>query len=181
MRPSESFVGQSVRSLQTMLRVLAEDDASLPSVIPDGFYGNQTRDAVAAFQHNRSIPVTGVTNQQTWDRIRMDYEPAFIRISPAQPLQLILNPGQVIRQGEAHPYLFLVQAMLNSLSDIYSSIGSVEMTGVLDLLTSQALRDFQYLAQLEQTGQLDKITWKHLALHYPLAVNLNMSQNRISR
>ena len=34
MRPNESFVSQPVRSLQTMLRVLAEDDRTLPTVIP---------------------------------------------------------------------------------------------------------------------------------------------------
>ena len=39
MRPAESFIEQPVRSLQTMLRVLAEDDQRLPTVVPDGIYG----------------------------------------------------------------------------------------------------------------------------------------------
>ena len=51
MRPGESFVSQPVRSLQTMLRVLAEDDEELLALIPDGIYGSQTRQAVSAFQH----------------------------------------------------------------------------------------------------------------------------------
>ena len=48
MRPNESFVGQPVRSLQTMLRVIAEQDGALPSVVPDGIYGNDTVAAVTA-------------------------------------------------------------------------------------------------------------------------------------
>ena len=36
MRPAESFVSQPVRSLQTMLRVLAEDDPRLPTVVLTG-------------------------------------------------------------------------------------------------------------------------------------------------
>lgn len=181
MRPVESFVGQPVRSLQTMLRVLGEDDDQQPKVIPDGFYGQQTRNAVSAFQQNRGIPATGVADQNTWERIVREYRPALIRVGPAEPLQLILNPGQVLERGESHPYLFLIQAMLLALSEIYGSIAAVEMTGILDLATSQALADFQYLSALPQTGTLDKITWKHLARQYPLAVNVRMSQNRTQR
>ena len=50
MRPKESFVGQPIRSLQTMLRVLAEDDRTLPTVVPDGIYGPETITAISAFQ-----------------------------------------------------------------------------------------------------------------------------------
>ena len=58
MRPAESFVRQPVRSLQTMLRVLAEDDDELLTLVPDGIYGPQTRQAVTAFQRKYGIPVT---------------------------------------------------------------------------------------------------------------------------
>ena len=36
------FLGRSVTSLQTMLRVIALQDESCPMVIPDGIYGEQT-------------------------------------------------------------------------------------------------------------------------------------------
>ena len=182
MKPRESFVNQPIRSLQTMLRVLSEDNNDmLPSIIPDGIYGAQTRQAVAAFQRKYGIPITGVTDQSTWDRIVAEHAPALIRLGPAEPLQLILNPNQIIRRGEAHPYLFLVQGMLLTLSDIYGSILPPGITGVLDEATAQSLDSFQYLSALPQTGELDKITWKHLALQYPLAVNILQSQNRIRR
>ena len=181
MRPNESFVGQPVRSLQTMLRVLAEDDRNLFSLIPDGIYGNQTRQAVTAFQRKYGIPATGVVNQETWDRITAEHSPALVRLGPAEPLRLILNPNQIIRRSEAHPYLFLVQGMLTTLAEIYSSILVPGMSGVLDMPTSESLASFQELSSLPQTGELDKITWKHLALQYPLAVNLQQSRNRTRR
>ena len=53
MRPNESFIAQPVRSLQTMLRVIAEQDGDLPSAVPDGIYGNDTVAAVTAFQRRR--------------------------------------------------------------------------------------------------------------------------------
>ena len=66
MRPNESFVGQPIRSLQTMLRVLAEDDRTLPTVVPDGIYGQETITAISAFQRRAGLPVTGIANQETW-------------------------------------------------------------------------------------------------------------------
>ena len=44
-------------------------------------------------------------------------------------------------------------------------------TGILDEATAQSLAAFQSLSDLPQTGELDKQTWKHLALHFPLAAN----------
>lgn len=181
MRPTESFVRQPVRSLQTMLRVLAEDDDELLSLVPDGIYGSQTRQAVTAFQRKYGIPVTGVTDQATWERIVAEHAPALVRLGPAEPLRLILNPNQVIRKGEAHPYLFLVQSMLMTLAEIYGSLLAPGMSGILDEATAQSLGSFQYLSALPQTGELDKITWKHLALQYPLAVNIQQTKNRTRR
>ena len=181
MRPGESFVGQPVRSLQTMLRVLAEDDNDLLPLVPDGIYGNQTQQAVAAFQRKYGIPVTGVVNQTTWERIVAEHTPALTRLTPAEPLRLILNPNQIIRRGESHPYLFLVQSMLATLAEIYGSLLAPGISGILDEATADALTSFQYLSALPQTGELDKLTWKHLALQYPLAVNLRQSKNRTKR
>ena len=42
MKPTESFLGQPIRSLQTMLRVLAENDDEYKVLIPDGIYGPDT-------------------------------------------------------------------------------------------------------------------------------------------
>lgn len=169
MRPPESFVGQPIRSLQTMLRVLSEDDPTHPSVIPDGIYGQETMQAVSHFQRRHGLPVTGVTDQTTWEAILGHYEEALIRVDEAYPVYIVLDPGQVIRKGERHPNLYLVQAILQVLSEAYESVSRPSMTGILDTVTSDSLSSFQTLSRIPMTGNLDKITWKQLALHYPLA------------
>ena len=171
MRPPQSFIGQPIRSLQTMLRVIAENDPRHVSVIPDGIYGPETMRAVSAFQRMHGLPVTGVTDQPTWEAIVAVYEPALIQQDEAEPLFLILNPGQVIRKGERHPHLYLVQGMLTVLSQVYESIGLPSLNGLLDEPTADSLASFQYLSGLPSTGNLDKITWKHLVRQYPLAAN----------
>lgn len=169
MRPPESFVGQPVRSLQTMLRVIAENDELQPSVIPDGIYGPQTATAVSTFQRRNGLPITGTVDQDTWERIVGVYEPALIQVGPVVPLEIILEPREVIRQGETNPNLYLIQAILIVLSQAYSSITAPAVTGILDIPTANALSEFQTLALLPVTGELDRQTWQHLALHYPAA------------
>ena len=175
MRPAESFIGQPIRSLQTMLRVIAEDDPNHIRIVPDGIYGPETMSAVSLFQRKHGLRVTGVTDQPTWEAIVAAYEPALVRIDEAYPVDIILNPGQVIRRGERHPHVHLIQGMLSVLSDAYNSITKPSFTGILDGATSSSLSDFQYLSGLPMTGELDKYTWKHLALQYPLAANLLIS------
>ena len=181
MRPAESFIAQPIRSLQTMLRVIGEDMGYNENVIPDGIYGSSTMEAVSRFQRDHGLPVTGVTDQITWEQIYTEFEPARIRVEAAEPLQLILNPGQVIGKGQSHPYLYLVQGMLIAISEEYGSIPTPQVSGVLDIATAEALSAFQYLSGLPETGNLDKITWKHLALQYPLAVNRGQTSRRIRR
>lgn len=168
MRPPESFIGQPVRSLQTMLRVIATHHQDIPYVIPDGIYGKQTANAVSAFQRKFGIPVTGITDQATWEMIVSVYEPALIQVSPAQPLQIVLEPNQIIRSGEDHHSIYLTQALLIAMSRSYASIPEPPLSGTLDYGTAESLSAFQRLNNLPATGELDKLTWKHLVLQFQL-------------
>lgn len=172
MRPAESFIGQPIRSLQTMLRVIHEDDPSHPAIIPDGIYGPETMAAISHFQRRHGLPVTGVTDQETWEAVTSHYNEALIRVDEAQPLYILLEPGEVIRRGEKHPHIYLVQGILQTLSDIYESVSLPDHNGILNDITSDSLASFQALMGLPMTGDLDKVTWKALALHYPQAASI---------
>ncbi len=172
MRPHESFIGQPIRALQTMLRIIAESDPDMESLIPDGIYGPDTVRVVSAFQRSHGLPVTGMTDLDTWETIVELYEPAVVQRDQAQIVEILLDPGQVIRRGERHPHLHIVQGMLAVLANVYGSIPLPSASGILDTPTEDAIFTFQQLSGLPATGHLDKHTWKHLALQYPLASNL---------
>jgi peptidoglycan hydrolase-like protein with peptidoglycan-binding domain len=178
MRPGESFVQQPVRSLQTMLRVIAEDDPSLPTVVPDGIYGPSTMVAVTAFQRKSGIPVTGIVDEITWDRIAETYEPALIRVGKAEPIEILLEPGEIIVIGQSSPYVYLLQGMLAQLSGDHQTILYPALTGTLDTDTADSLRAFQLLAGLPATGTLDKITWRHLVKQFSLNAVHNSTGKR---
>jgi peptidoglycan hydrolase-like protein with peptidoglycan-binding domain len=178
MRPTESFIEQPIRSLQTMLRVLAEDDAHLPTVIPDGIYGPTTMHAVTAFQRRQGIGQTGITDQETWESIVEQYEDALIRIDKAEPIEIIMDAGQVYHGDDQHPNIYLLQSLLTVLSFDYPSIISPDHTGILDTATQESLRNFQTLANLPQTGELDKISWKNLVKQFTLSSHRYTNQNK---
>lgn len=175
MRPAESFISQPIRSLQTMLRVIAENDPSLPTVVPDGIYGSETITAVNAFQRKYNLPPTGIADERTWDAIVEVYEDALISIGKATPIEILINPGQVYRLGDRSPYLYLLQSMLLYLSILQPGITAPPHNGILDSSTSEALAGFQLLAGLPPTGELDKKTWKYLVNQFTLLANQDIS------
>lgn len=175
MRPDSSFIEQPVRSLQTMLRVISLDDSRYHNLIPDGIYGTDTFNAVTAFQRQNNIPITGITDQQTWDAIAAVYEDALIRVGKADRVEILLEPGIVFTLGDSDPHIYLMQAMLAQLADDHMQIPHPAHTGVLDHETIRSLRSFQKFAGLAETGDADRVTWKHLSKQFTLSAHRNAS------
>jgi peptidoglycan hydrolase-like protein with peptidoglycan-binding domain len=134
--------------------------------------------AVSAFQRQYGLPVTAITDQVTWDLIVDVYESALIRIGPAEPIEIIMEPGEIFRLGDSNAYIYLLQSILTQLSNDNPTISPPDHNGVLDDPTSQALAAFQLLSGLPPTGELDKVTWKYLSKQFTLSANKE-SNNRI--
>ena len=173
MKPGESFVGQPIRSLQTMLRIIAEYDDGYQTVIPDGIYGPETMHAVSLVQRRNSLPITGITDQTTWEQIASLYNEALLDVGKAEQIEILINPGQIFKIGDSGPYIYLLQSMLIQLSQDHHAIRQPEHNGYIDSSTTQAIEDFQKLAALPVTGALDKITWKHLVKQFTLNAHQN--------
>ena len=177
MRPEETFVGQPVRSLQTMLRVLALDDKKYLNLIPDGIYGQDTVNAVTAFQRQNNIPITGIADQTTWEAIAEQYDAAIVRVGKAEKIEILLDPNVNLVPGDSDPHVYLLQAMLAQLADDYIQIPRPTHTGTLDETTTRSLKAFQQYASLPQDGKADRITWKNLSKQYSLSAHKNANKN----
>ena len=171
MKPAESFLDQPIRSLQTMLRTIASQEPRQINVMPDGIYGSQTTAAVRSFQRRMGLNPTGVVDQATHEQIVREYERAYTEAQKAQPVQITLDPGQVLRRGEKNNHIYLVQSMLTVLHLLDPRIPAPPHTGVLDPATAESLAAFQTFAGLPPTGEVDKRTWKDLALYYTLTAD----------
>ena len=124
--------------------------------------------------------MTGITDESTWDKIVTEYENAIIRIGPAEPIEIIINPGQVFVVGDEGAIIYLMQTLLIWLSKDYRDIVAPSHTGIFDEPTRDALIAFQILAGLDPTGELDRITWKHLSKQFTLNMHHNSDRNIIS-
>lgn len=155
-----------VHDLQTMLRtIVPEQGLGL-----DGIYGRETQDAVREFQRRQGLAESGVADSETWDALVRSFKSTEVRRAPAEPLQIVLQPFQVIALNEKNLHVYLVQGMLSALGNVYFELPPLDLTGILDAPTAQGLRLIQKSAGLEETGELDKETWRNLAQQYRSAV-----------
>lgn len=61
--------GDKVRQLQEQLNTVASVYSAIPSLVVDGIYGQNTKDAVREFQNVFGLPQTGVTDYRTWYKV----------------------------------------------------------------------------------------------------------------
>lgn len=169
MKPERSYYNQPIRSLQTMLRTIALFNDEFQRIIPDGIYGPETQAAIRTFQRNRGLPITGTTNQQTWDEVVRMYDAAQVELSPARFIDDHLPSEFPFTRGDRAPRLKLAQCMLCEIGDRYSCICTPEISGQMDEMMMNSIMEFQNLSALPVTGILDKTTWNHLVLQYALA------------
>ena len=70
---SQGMRGQDVTDLQTYLSVIGRNIRDIPEIPVTGYYGEQTKDAVATFQRLFGLPVTGAVGAATWQQIAEQY------------------------------------------------------------------------------------------------------------
>lgn len=148
--------------LQISLNTIAANYPALPRISnPTGTFDEQTQEAVRTFQTIFNLPVTGVVDKATWYRIRRIY-------AAVTSLAELTSSGIAIGEipeftptpiGEVRPRVQAVQYFLNVLSAFYNTIPSVDINGMLDIQTRNAIMEFQKTFSLPVTGIVDEATW----------------------
>ncbi len=69
----EGSTGVAVSALQYFISIIGQFSSTIPALPIDGIFGPNTRDAVLAAQARLGLPVTGVVDQQTWQRLYDEY------------------------------------------------------------------------------------------------------------
>ena len=159
--------GASVVQMQTMLNSIGRNYPAIPSISPvDGIFGQQTENAVRAFQRIFGLQADGIVGKGTWYQMVQLYVgvnrlselnslgQTFIGQSWQAPNNLQTgNSGQPVRQ---------LQYMLNVLSEFVSDIPPVTVDGIFGSRTRSAVIAFQRFAGLTQDGIVGPVTWTAL-------------------
>lgn len=160
MSDSTEIRKSDVKELQKRLYSISFTFRDIPAVIPDGFYGEETQNAVKAFQKRCGIPVTGETDMATWNRISLVYRHLHDRFPESE--NIFPQEKSCISEGDTDPLVYMLQAMLTSLHQKYSCIPETKVSGIYDRRTSDAVRHIQKLSLYPETGKTDKYTWNHI-------------------
>lgn len=169
---SSGSTGDAVLAVQNRLDRIAINYPAIPLIaIPDGEYGEDTARSVRAFQQVFGLPVTGSVDEDTWYRILYIYV-AVKRLaeleSEGEELQSGAYPGNEVRLGERGPNVLRIQWYNNAIarSGQYPQVGVIDLDGVFDTETENAVRTLQGLLGLSQTGVVDRQTWDALTTLY---------------
>ena len=172
----QEFLAQPVRSLQYMLRRLAQEYWFLPQLAADGIFGEKTLEAVMLFQRELHPPVTGVVDRGTWEAIREQWLRLEERLEEPRALRAFPGEGSRIVPGGKAEYLVLPQTMFRLLERYFDGISVAAADGVHGAESAENVRWLQRAGGLAETGVMDWKAWGLLSRLYELFVVRDLQQ-----
>lgn len=151
--------GKNISDIQTYLREIHQSGANVRSVIPDGIYGQRTRDAVSDFQRSTGIPETGEVNKDTWNAIYAAYDDARRNLNMQEGITPFPALDEIMTEGDSGTSVLMLQAMLNTIAGMHINIAMNDMNGYYGENTALAVSEIQAASGLTPTGQTDIRTW----------------------
>ena len=164
---SEGISGIPVTTLQYYLSILAYFNGALSPVIRGGYYGPETVQAVERFQSFYNLPVTGVVDQNTWNVISQ----AYIDTVSALPSgysgeNAKLYPGYFLTRGMRSEDVRDLQTYIDLIGQNINEIPTLPQTGFYGEQTENAVRIFQRLFGITESGAVGPVTWATIAQQY---------------
>ena len=158
----------AIENLQRYLRQIALEEGGFPPPPIDGIFASVTEQALRDFQRTRGIPVTGTADQATWERLYQDYRASLSRNSPPRPIAIFPHDpdNYALTDGSIGLAVSAVQAMLRELQHARQELESVQITGIYDAQTADAVRVFQAYNFLPIDGLVGLLTWNAIADQY---------------
>lgn len=155
----------SIIEIQENLRELYKKGWEIALIIPDGIYGEHTRSAVKDFQKLVNLPESGIVNYPTWTLLVIYANDARAERNHPRAIHPFYRPlaSDSAQKGERFDLVWLVQLML---SETQAYAEPLELNGLLDEATEEALIDFQERNRIPPSGRIDRTTWDALAAAY---------------
>ena len=164
--------GNNVLQKQIQLNRISVDHSSIPKIYPvDGVFGQETSDAVTAFQEAFNLVETGIIDEATWYRISYVYV-AVKRLSELNSEGLALQDvsqqyPSLLRLGDTGQSVKVIQYYLAVIGQFYPEVPpTVTVTGTFDEQTEEAVLAVQQTFGLETDGIVGPKTWDQMYRAY---------------
>lgn len=157
-----------VLEFQGYLRNISRYDSDIPTVIPDGIFGDETAESLKAFQRKHSLAETGTVNFPTWEKLIEENRNAIFFFSEPVQTAPISNEDLPLEEGKESHLNYNLNLMLSHLGRSYANFDVLELTSAFTPQTKAQVINFQKVIDREQTGRVDKETWNALSQLYLL-------------
>ncbi len=153
---------QAVSELQFKLRFISQYDTDIPTVLVDGIYGAETREAVRIFQAKNGLSPTGRVNFDTFTEINLQHE-FFVKQNDNSGVLPDFSEleGNVISPGERSEYVTMLKLMISKISERDERF-STEIDNYFNERTENHIKDLQEIFGHEVNGLVDLALWKDL-------------------
>ena len=163
--PTNPFEREAIQNLQRYLYQLSFTDPLIPPVPVDGVYGENTKRAVRAFRQTRNLPPGDQVDRETWDLIYLAHLESLEGTGRTEPLYLFPRHPETYSVGLGDEGL-IISAIRYLLRELMINYGGdfedIPLVGTYDTVTESAVKRFQKLHGLPETGRVDRVTWNRL-------------------
>lgn len=155
----------AVITLKKELNRVRKNYPLIPAIVnEDAYFDEATTKAVREFQRIFDLGVDGIVGKATWNKLSYIYV-AVLKLAElnGEMIPLPENPPSiVITEGSSGPYVLLAQYLLKVISNYYSEVPFVDLTGFFGKQTYEAIKAFQNAFGLVPDGIIGPLTWNRL-------------------
>ena len=159
----EGDTSAGVRVIQYFLAFLGYFDENLPQISITGTFDAATTNAVRQFQSQRGLTVTGIVDRTVWGEILSAYN-ALLSNLPEEYQQYasLIYPGYFLTEGEDSLAVTTLQNAINEIAAVDPSVPTLEVTGIYDDATMEAVKVLQLQAGFEPNGAVGPLMWRYI-------------------
>lgn len=157
--------GENVRIIQAQLNRISDNYPAIPKQTVDGIYGENTENAVRAFQRIFKLSADGVVGKATWYKISYIYvavKKLAELTSEGEAIQDGAYPGSPVRLGDRGINVVIVQFYLSQAAQYVSTVSEVALDGVFGSGTRTQVINFQRYYNLTPDGVVGPATWEKM-------------------
>ncbi len=158
----------AVYEIQTYIRNISRLDPQVPSLVPDGIYGEETARSVTEFQRKHLLEQTGKVDSATWSKLLEENDKAVFSFSEPVQTAPVRNGDFPLKKGKENHLNRNINLMLLRLSDFYENFSGAVLSPDYTSETERLIGIFQSLTGNPVTGEADKSTWNLLSYLYLL-------------
>ena len=159
--------GIEVRVIQYYLNIISYFNSTFQRLNFDGIFDSATENDVKKFQEYYGLPVTGVVDIKTWYLMTDVYSASVATLPPDYSGGYSkFYPGYFLSEGMSGQDVTDLQTYLSLIGRYYAAVPEIPVTGYFGPQTANAVREFQRLFGLLETGSVGPVTWATIAEQY---------------